>query len=152
MVPPDEIVVPARTDARPRWRRLLAPGAAAAGLVAAGALLYAVDPNEPGHYPVCPTRLLFGMDCAGCGTLRGTHALLHGDIAGAADHNVLLLVMVPFLLVLGGRWVARAWRGERPAVTAEQFRRGNRQMIIALVLVLAFGLVRNFVPYLSSAA
>ena len=149
---PDDIVQRAVVDARPRWRRLLAPASATVALAAAAGYLYAVDPNEPGHYPLCPTQALLGMDCAGCGCLRGTHALLHGDLAAALDHNVLLVVLAPLLVVLGVRWFRRAWRGERPAVTRAQFQRGNRLMIASLVAVLAFGVVRNFVPYLSSGA
>jgi hypothetical protein len=72
------------------------------GAVAAlplGALAY-VGVNNPSAagsvYPACPSQVLFGVDCPGCGGLRGTHALLHGDVLTALDHNVLL----PFLLVL----------------------------------------------------
>ena len=49
-------------------------------------------------YPPCPSKLLLGVDCPGCGGLRGTHDLLHGDVAGALDHNLLL---IPFLAMLG---------------------------------------------------
>lgn len=149
---PDDIVVAARVDTRPRWRRLVGPGLTAAGALAGCVTLVVLDPNEPGHYPVCPMRLLFGIDCPACGVLRGTHDLLVGDVGGAADHNILVFVVVPLALVLLGRWFVRAWRGTQPSVSYAQFRRGNRVMIVALVLVLAFGVVRNFVPYLSSSA
>lgn len=124
------------------------------GALSAGALgyLFVVDPNEPGHYPLCPTSALLGIDCPGCGCMRGLYALTHGDIAAAADHNLLLLVAVPFALVLWVRWVMRAWRGVSPAVSMRTFRLRNRAMIIALVAILAFGVVRNFVPYLGAGA
>lgn len=124
------------------------------GALTLGALgyLFAVDPNEPGHYPLCPTKALLGIDCPGCGCMRGLYALTHGDLAGAADHNLLLLLAVPFALVLWVRWLMRAWRGVSPAVSMRAFRLRNRVMIIALVAILAFGVVRNFVPYLDSAA
>ena len=141
-----------RVDARPRSRRLVAP-LLAAGL-SGGALgyLWLVDPNEPGHYPMCPTKALFGIDCPGCGCTRSLYALIHGDIAGAADHNIVMLLAVPFVIALWARWVMRAWRGVTPAVSMRTFRLRNRAMIIALVAILAFGVLRNFVPYLDSAA
>ena len=60
-------------------------GAAAvpAGVLAAvaGAFAYVgtVDPNEPGHYPVCPLLRLTGVYCPGCGGLRSAYAFVHGD-------------------------------------------------------------------------
>jgi Protein of unknown function (DUF2752) len=81
--------------ARPRLRgRVLAVGA----LAAATATVAFVDPDGGGPYPPCPSRTLFGIDCPGCGGLRGTHALLHGRLGEALDHNLLLL---PTLAVLG---------------------------------------------------
>ena len=141
-----------RVDTRSRGRRLVAPLLTAG--ITAGALgyLFAVDPNEPGHYPLCPTKALFGIDCPGCGCMRGLYSLTHGDLAGAANHNVLLLVFIPIAIVLWIRWVMRAWRGVTPAVSVRSLRLRNRTMIVVLVAILAFGVVRNFVPYLDSAA
>jgi len=60
------------------------------------------------------------------------------------------VVFVPLAVVLWVRWLVRSWRGREDAVTHEQFRRRNMIMITGLVLVLIFGVVRNFVPYLGS--
>lgn len=148
----DVVVQAARTDDRPRRRRLAGPVAAIAGVGLTAGLLFAVDPNRPGVYPVCPTQLLFGVDCPACGGLRGTHALVHGDVATALDHNVLLPLAVVTLVVFGVRWFRQAWRGEVPAVTARQSRQRTVTLIVVMVVLIAFGVVRNFVPYLSSAA
>lgn len=149
-VAPDAIVEPGGLDPRPRWRRMVGPGLTSAAIVAGAAVLVAVDPNEPGHYPVCPMRAIFGVDCPACGALRGTHDLLVGNVAAAAHHNVLLFIFIPVGLVLLARWFRRAWTGWREPVTAEAFRRRNRRLIVTLVLVLVFGVVRNLVPVLSS--
>lgn len=145
-----DVAVPAWRDERPRRRRMLAPMATLAGTGAALAYLYAVDPNEPGHYPLCPTQALLGVDCPGCGVMRGMHALIHGDVGRALDHNVLLVVLVPLAVVLWARWVVRAWRGETPAVTTAELRRRNTVVVTTLVAVLAFGVVRNITPFLGS--
>lgn len=149
---PDAVVEAPRIDERPRARRLRGPLGAAFGVAAAAALVFVVDPNRPGVYPTCPTQVLFGVDCPACGALRGTHALLHGDLAGSLDHNVVLPIAVVAMVVFGARWFVRAWRGEVPAVTRRQFRRRNGLLLLSLSALLVFGVVRNFVPYLSSGA
>ena len=145
-----DVVEQARIDSRPRWRRLVAPVGTAAGVLAASAYVFSVDPNVPGHYPVCPTRFLLGIDCPACGMLRGTHDLLHGDIAGAADHNMLLFAVLPAAIILWALWMRQAWTGHRPALTRGQARRRDRLLIGALAVILAFGVLRWFVPYLGS--
>ena len=146
----DEVVEPARVDARPRWRRLVAPLATAAAVGVGCVLVALVDPNEPGHYPVCPTRWLFGVDCPACGMLRGTHDLLHGNLAGAADHNILIFALYPLVIVLWARWLIQSWRGEHPAVTRRQARLRDRGLMIVMLAIVAFGVIRWFVPYLGS--
>ena len=76
---------------RARWATLAA--------VAGGtAYVGVIDPAGRGIYPLCPSRLVFGIDCPGCGGLRGTHDLLRGHVLQALDHNLLLPA---FLAVLG---------------------------------------------------
>ena len=99
----------------PRTRRLRAPLAVGAVTLLASAYVGLVDPNSPGHYPLCPTKAFTGLDCPGCGGLRAVHSLMHGDITGALDHNAfVVLVVVPVALVLWGRWLWHAWKGPQP--------------------------------------
>ncbi|MXV17560.1 DUF2752 domain-containing protein [Hufsiella ginkgonis] len=68
--------------------------------VAALAVIYvACDPVSPAFFLHCPFRRLTGLDCPGCGSQRAFHALLHGEVARAADYNLLLVVSLPFLPV-----------------------------------------------------
>lgn len=144
------VVEKARCDTRPLQRRLLAPLLTLGGTVAALGYVAAVDPNTPGHYPLCPTKYFLGIDCPGCGLMRATHDLVTGNISGALDHNVLIVLIAPLAVVLWVRWFLRAWRGTYPEVTYAQFRRRNVWLTAAMVLLLVFGVVRNFVPYLGS--
>lgn len=137
-------------DPRPRARRMLGPLATLGGSAIALGYLAAVDPSQPGHYPLCPTQFFLGVDCPGCGLLRGTHALLHGDVPQALDHNVLLIVLVPLAVVLWVRWAWHAWRGVTPAVSARAWRRRTIATVVAFAALLLFGVVRNLVPYLGS--
>lgn len=92
-----------------RSRRVRLAGLVAVAEVAAVvcARVYAVNPAEPGHYPPCPFRLLTSLDCPGCGTLRGLHQALHGDIVAAADYNLYFVVAAPLLAVAWVIGVAR---------------------------------------------
>lgn len=137
-------------DERPRRRRMLP--VLLTGVAAVGSLIYlrAVDPNAPGHYPGCPSQSLLGIDCPGCGGMRGTYDLLHGDLGGMLDDNILLAVFWPIAIIGFGLWAYRAWTGRRPPIDPERQRRQNRWLVALLIVVLAFGVVRNLVPYLGS--
>ena len=73
----------------------------------------AVDPNQPGHYPLCPTYALAGVYCPGCGMLRATHDLAHLDLVGAFARNPLALPIYLGIAWLFVRWVVARWRGEQ---------------------------------------
>jgi hypothetical protein len=75
--------------------------AALAGVSALTGYVFLVDPDGGGGaYPVCPSKLLLGMDCPFCGGLRGTNALLHGRVGEALDHNLLLPGILGTLAVM----------------------------------------------------
>lgn len=136
------------TAARTR-RALIAPLALAAVAAVGLVLVRQVDPAEPGHYPLCPFRAVTGWDCPGCGTMRGTHDLLHGDVLAALDHNVLLAFALPVALVAWIGWVRRAWkRSSAPP-------RGVPAPVMwsVVVLIVTFWVVRNVpgVPFLGSS-
>lgn len=111
----------------------------AAGTLAAAAVVALVDPNQPGRYPSCPTRLLTGLDCPACGTLRGLHELSRGHIAAALDHNVLLLAAVPLGLWLWFRWARTATTGTpAPAVVYPRW-----VMPVMVTVAVTFTVARN---------
>lgn len=70
------------------------------GALFAAALAYigTADPHRPGFFaPPCPFKHVTGWDCPGCGGLRMTHDLLHGDLAAAFTDNAFILVGLPLL-------------------------------------------------------
>lgn len=109
-------------------RRALLAGA---GLALALALLFALDPARA-PVSLCPVHALLGLDCPGCGSLRGVHDLLHGDWRGALGHNALLPLTLPLLGWLLGHWIA----GRQPRIP-------SAVSVSMLVVVVAFGVVRN---------
>ncbi|MGW7368490.1 DUF2752 domain-containing protein [Streptomyces sp. NPDC054841] len=101
---------PAPGAPAPLARRLAPPLAALAGVAAAFAYVGAVDPNEPGHYPVCPLLRFTGIYCPGCGGLRSAHAFIHGDLGAAFGSNALAVVGYGVFAVLWTVWLVRAAR------------------------------------------
>lgn len=135
-----------------RLRRIAWPMVGVGTLIAATAYIGAVDPNAPGHYPICPLKYVSGIDCPGCGGLRCVHSLAHGDIASAVDHNLLAVLMLPLFVIWGAVALRRRWTGETVQITIERVRR-QRIWIIAIVsLTVVFTVARNlsFVPFLDS--
>nr|WSX52364.1 DUF2752 domain-containing protein [Streptomyces sp. NBC_00974] len=97
-----------------RARRLSSPVLTLAAAAAALAYVGTVDPNEPGHYPVCPLFRLTGVLCPGCGGLRSAHAFAHGDLPTAFGANALAVVGYFVFAGFMVLWLVRAYRGGRP--------------------------------------
>ena len=130
------------------------------GLVATVAIR---NPHVPGSLGTCPSLLLFGVYCPGCGSLRGLYDLTHGAVLESLGHNILLLPARIFLvgwsilkLRPGAgeragpmRWVARNPDDpEDPGWTAVWARPRLAKVQLALVialpfLVILFAVLRN---------
>lgn len=103
-----------------RLRALTLPALVAVPFVAATAYVARVDPNAAGHYPTCPSLLITGYYCPGCGGLRAMHALTHGHPLQALHDNAFGLAIVAALAVWWVAWAVARWRGRsmsaRPVV------------------------------------
>jgi hypothetical protein len=97
-------------------------------MACAAAGLYFIDPATFQWAPPCPFHYATGFYCAGCGSLRGIHQLLHGNLAAALRLNPLMVVSIPFLAILLAK---PAW-GRRPGVAWT-----------SLVVIVAFWILRN---------
>ena len=140
---------------QPRTSRLLVPGLVGVALVAATVYIGAVDPNTPGHYPLCPLKAFTGLDCPGCGGLRAVHSLVHGDVVGALGHNVLAVLMyIPAIAIGWLLWVRREWNdpsvdATQPGVTTHDTTaitngaRTRQLWMAAFVIMMLFTVIRN---------
>jgi hypothetical protein len=70
---------------------------AGAALAAAPVTLLAARLGAP--LPPCPFKALTGIECPGCGTGRAITALSRGDIPAMLDHNLLLPILGPLLVL-----------------------------------------------------
>lgn len=107
--------------------------------------VYLFDPRNPGVYPVCPFLGLTGCYCPGCGTLRGLHQLMHGNVTAAFGYNPYTMLALPVAVYSFAAGALRAYGLPAPP----------RVFVSALwiwallVAVLAFWLLRNlpFAPF-----
>jgi hypothetical protein len=118
--------------------RLAVPAGVLAAVAGAFAYVGAVDPNEPGHYPVCPLLRHTGLYCPGCGGLRSAHAVVHGDVMAALQDNAVAVLGYLGFAVLWTVWVVRAARGRPMRIDL-----GPRHLWTLGTLLLVFSVVRN---------
>ena len=71
-----------------------------AALIAGGIIYFTFNPVESVLFPKCPFLTLTGLKCPGCGSQRAIHALLHLDILSAFQHNALLIISIPYIILL----------------------------------------------------
>ncbi|WP_406149936.1 DUF2752 domain-containing protein [Streptomyces sp. NBC_01012] len=121
-----------------RLRRLATPVGAMAAVVGAFGYVATVDPNEPGHYPVCPMLRFTGLLCPGCGGLRSAHAFAHGDLATALGANAVAVIGYAVFAAVWLLWMVRASRGRSLRIALAP---GCLWGIGAVLLV--FSVVRN---------
>lgn len=102
--------------------------------LAYGTLLYLNDP-ERGGFLGCPFRTMTGLLCPGCGSQRALHQLMHGHLGKAFDHNALLVVAIPALLL---QWAwGRYLNGGRSASTY------NLVVVAWAMAIIGWGILRN---------
>jgi hypothetical protein len=68
------------------------------GVILFAAFLFFYNSKTMHFVPRCPFYWATGFYCPGCGTTRGLHRLLHGDITGALHANIVMIVTVPYIL------------------------------------------------------
>jgi hypothetical protein len=109
-------------------KRMLLAACAMAGIAAAAAVLYFVDPATTSAMPPCPFHYMTGLYCPGCGSLRATHQLLHGNLSAALGLNPLFIISLPVVAL----FVLRPSASRRPWVAWFIF-----------AVIMAFWILRN---------
>jgi hypothetical protein len=127
-----------RTSSRPR---VAGPLVVAALVVAGTVALHLRDPHDSGSWGYCPYKLLTGMDCPGCGSLRAVNDLTRGHLVEAASSNLLFVLMAPVAVAMWAAWARRSWRGlPRPTHSA---RAARAAWSAAAVVTVLFTVLRN---------
>ena len=111
-------------------------------VVAVLAALYRTyNPLEHSFFPKCPFLVATGYQCAGCGSQRAVHHLLHLDLAQAMRENVLLVVSAPYILF--GFVIDNL---KHPPARLLRWRKrlyGLKAIMVVLVVIVAFWILRN---------
>lgn len=108
-------------------------------LAAASIYLFIFEPGRSGFFPACPFRTLTGFTCPGCGSTRGLHRLLHGDVIGAFEFNPLFVVSVPFLLFVLLGYTAAAVKGRGFSTSGIN----SKYIWMMFVVIMSFWIFRN---------
>ena len=109
----------------------------------AGAVLYRFAPENTPWFPLCSFYKLTGLYCPGCGTARGLHHLLHGDLLGACRSNILMVLCVPLLgqLLVSQVVLATSGRTLRPLPISA------RAAWLILAVIMLYWVARNVPVY-----
>lgn len=83
-----------------RTRKLVFAGVGVVVVITFLVVLFFNNPETVGFYPRCPSKMITGYDCPGCGSLRAMHALLHGDPAKAWHFNPAVFAALALLLII----------------------------------------------------
>ncbi len=93
-----------------RWQRIQGPALVIGALAATTLALRLRDPHQHGAWGFCPSAAM-GIYCPGCGGLRAVNDLTHGDLAGAASSNLMLVLAMPVVVFVLARWAFDRWTG-----------------------------------------
>ena len=100
------------------------------------------DPAEHSFFPRCPSKLITGLDCPGCGTQRALHAALNGDFAAAFHHNAILFLAIPFLILYV---TSSLFKTHLPLLYTATH--STLAAILSLIILIAWWIIRNIFPY-----
>ncbi len=102
-------------------------------------VIYLFPPDTHRIYGYCVFRKVTGWDCAGCGVLRGTDALLHGQFDRAFQLNALFVLSIPVLAIAGAMETGLI---NRHFSVSKRYREMTKWPWIVLI-VIAWTLLRN---------
>jgi Protein of unknown function (DUF2752) len=97
------------------------------------------DPATTHGFPKCPFLLITGLQCPGCGSLRASYQLLHGNINAAWHYNPALFFAVAAIIIdiIGQR--------VNPGRPIARFVHSAAWPISLLALTIIWWIARNFI-------
>jgi len=105
-------------------------------------LFFYVNPSNVNFFPKCPLYVTTGIYCPGCGSQRATHQLLHLNILGVLQQNILYLFGV---LLIGYHLIVTSLNLFFKKHIYNYLYHPKTPIII-LIIVIVFWILRN-IPY-----
>ena len=103
-------------------------------------VLYFFDPATSSNiYPPSLSREWGGVYCAGCGTLRALHQLLHGNWRTAFRLNPLILIFIPYFFY----WIIPYFYKYFYEIKMYEIKYKKEQILMFSVITLIYGILRN---------
>ncbi len=134
-----------RLNATERKRAMLQVVTGISILAIIAAVLYFLPPSETKLFPGCPWHMLTGTYCPGCGSVRGVTEIVNGNLFGLWNQNPLAMVLAPIIIYAAIRKVVEAVAAyQMPAILTPQW-----VYVVLLIMILAYWVLRNFIPYLA---
>jgi len=56
------------------------------------------NPAGNAYFPKCPSQLITGLKCPGCGSQRAVHHLLNFNLKEAFRMNALMVISIPYII------------------------------------------------------
>ena len=116
-----------------KTRRLILWGSSLPALLAASFLYFPYSTTGP---VLCPSALLLGIPCPGCGMTRALGHAGHGKFREAFEFNAIWPLILGYLVLLWIYQILQTWRGEPPKWPTSKI--GGA----ALIVLLSFWAVR----------
>lgn len=101
---------------------------------------YNIDPVKTAYVPHCLWKQLTGWSCPTCGIQRFSHAFLHGHFYVAFKYNYILLLLFPYIMLLGIERLVLRGNIQRCWQSVLE----NKVTFISVcLLIVAWGVIRN---------
>ena len=107
-------------------------------------LYYFFDPSKERFFIACPLKTLTGYECAGCGSQRALHALLHFEWIKALRLNALFVLM---LFLVGIYGLIRSFADKQYLRKMNGIIFDKKTIIIFLIIILIFSVLKNTLFY-----
>ena len=112
------------------------------GVVLAAVVYFMFNPATANFFPPCLFYKLTGYQCAGCGSQRAIHSLLHFDIVSAFKYN---LIVVPAILLIALLIYLEHFGGKKRFPKLHRKLSSTKFIVAIIIVIVAYWLLRNIV-------
>ena len=108
-------------------------------------IAYLIFGKITGFYLPCPIHEITGYYCPGCGITRMFISIFKLDFYRAFRSNMLVFIMLPFATVLYFNKIYSSYKNKKSLYDKIDI----KVWYVLLIIVLAFGVLRNIYPVLA---